>query len=567
MADILSNATSGLLAVQRALTTTGNNVANANTEGYSRQVVNLSARPPEFQGGAFVGTGTQVQSITRRFDQFVEAQLRDATSDNSRLQFVNDFASQITGVLGDTETGISQSTQAFFGAASDVAANPTDITARQAYLNEASALTDRFNQLDGRLADLNSRIGIEANAISREVNTFAEEIANLNDTISRAYRQDPNALPNDLLDRRDQLVRDIAERVNIRVTNDGAGSLNIAVGTGQSLVTGDAATQFQAISGASGLTVKVGDNVITERVTGGRLGGMIETQNELITPLRNELGRAALVMAQEANAIQNAGYDLDGNSGADLFSVSSGSFEPSVSVDSRNEGDGSATGAITDATLLQDTRYEARFNAADNKWVISSQNDPGTVVAEALPSGANWTTSDVPGMNLTFSESPEDGDVLYIDPAAGAAGQIRTTLSDPRDVAAAGDDGSGNSLGTRDNTQIEAMAALANQRLVGQTASAGPGPDGTDKLDGQTIGGALSSAVSNAGSVAATAQLQGESAQSALDSLVARQQSVSGVNLDEEAANLLKYQQQYQALARTISISGNLFQSVLNALG
>lgn len=561
MADILSNSVSGLLAVQRALTTTGHNVSNANTEGYSRQTVNLSARTPQFMGNGYVGTGTQVQSITRSFDQYVENQLRDVTSDNSRLQFVSDIASQVTTVLGDTESGIAQSTQAFFGAASDVAANPTDTTARQAYLNEASALTDRFNQLDGRLADLNSSIGQQANAISREVNTFAEEVANLNDKISRAYAQDPNALPNDLLDRRDQLIRDIAERVNIRVTDDSAGSLNLAVGSGQSLVTGSAATELQAINGAAGLTVKIGDKTITERVTGGELGGMIETQKELVTPLRNELGRAAMVLAQEANAIQEAGYDLDGDAGKPLFTEIS-SFSPSVAVDGRNDGDGSAAGSVVDATLLEAARYEARFDGTN--WIVRSQDDPGTQIA-SVGSGGNTTA--IPGLDITFSGTPQAGDVLYIDPAAGGAGQITTQLSDARDVAAAGDDGTGNSLGSRDNTQIEAMAALANERLVGQTDSAGPGADGTDALDGQTIGGALSSAVSNAGSVARTAQMQGESSQASIDNLVARQQSVSGVNLDEEAANLLKYQQQYQALARSISISGDLFQSVLNAVG
>lgn len=561
MADILSNSVSGLLAVQRALTTTGHNVSNANTEGYSRQTVNLSARTPQFMGNGYVGTGTQVQSITRSFDQYVENQLRDVTSDNSRLQFVSDIASQVTTVLGDTESGIAQSTQAFFGAASDVAANPTDTTARQAYLNEASALTDRFNQLDGRLADLNSSIGQQANAISREVNTFAEEVANLNDKISRAYAQDPNALPNDLLDRRDQLIRDIAERVNIRVTDDSAGSLNLAVGSGQSLVTGSAATELQAINGAAGLTVKIGDKTITERVTGGELGGMIETQKELVTPLRNELGRAAMVLAQEANAIQEAGYDLDGDAGKPLFTEIS-SFSPSVAVDGRNDGDGSAAGSVVDATLLEAARYEARFDGTN--WIVRSQDDPGTQIA-SVGSGGNTTA--IPGLDITFSGTPQAGDVLYIDPAAGGAGQIATQLSDARDVAAAGDDGTGNSLGSRDNTQIEAMAALANERLVGQTDSAGPGADGTDALDGQTIGGALSSAVSNAGSVARTAQMQGESSQASIDNLVARQQSVSGVNLDEEAANLLKYQQQYQALARSISISGDLFQSVLNAVG
>ncbi|WP_410473362.1 flagellar hook-associated protein FlgK [Guyparkeria sp. TX1] len=561
MADILSNSVSGLLAVQRALTTTGHNVSNANTEGYSRQTVNLSARTPQFMGNGYVGTGTQVQSITRSFDQYVENQLRDVTSDNSRLQFVSDIASQVTTVLGDTESGIAQSTQAFFGAASDVAANPTDTTARQAYLNEASALTDRFNQLDGRLADLNSSIGQQANAISREVNTFAEEVANLNDKISRAYAQDPNALPNDLLDRRDQLIRDIAERVNIRVTDDSAGSLNLAVGSGQSLVTGSAATELQAINGAAGLTVKIGDKTITERVTGGELGGMIETQKELVTPLRNELGRAAMVLAQEANAIQEAGYDLDGDAGKPLFTEIS-SFSPSVAVDGRNDGDGSAAGSVVDATLLEAARYEARFDGTN--WIVRSQDDPGTQIASV---GSGGNTMAIPGLDITFSGTPQAGDVLYIDPAAGGAGQIATQLSDARDVAAAGDDGAGNSLGSRDNTQIEAMAALANERLVGQTDSAGPGADGTDALDGQTIGGALSSAVSNAGSVARTAQMQGESSQASIDNLVARQQSVSGVNLDEEAANLLKYQQQYQALARSISISGDLFQSVLNAVG
>ena len=552
MADILSNSVTGLLAVQRALTTTGHNVSNANTEGYSRQTVNLSARTPQFIGNGYVGTGTQVQSITRSFDQYVESQLRDVTSDNSRLQFVSDIASQVTTVLGDTESGIAQSTQAFFGAASDVAANPTDITARQAYLNEASALTDRFNQLDGRLADLDARIGQQANAISREVNTFAEEVASLNDKISRAYAQDPNALPNDLLDRRDQLVRDIAERVNIRVNDDGAGSLNLAVGSGQSLVTGSVATELQAVNGAAGLTVKIGDRTITERVTGGQLGGMIETQNALITPLRNELGRAALVLAQEANAIQGAGYDLDGNAGQPLFTT--GGFSPSVSVDGRNDGNGSASGSIADATLLTDARYEARFDGTN--WSVRRQDDPGTELASVGPAGS---TTAIPGLDITFSGTPQAGDVLYIDPAAGAAGRIETTLGDPRDVAAAGGDGGGNSLGNRDNTQIEAMAGLANRTLVGQTS--------VGAADGQTLGGALSSAVSKAGSVARTAEMQGESAQASLDNLVARQQSVSGVNLDEEAANLLKYQQQYQALARTISISGNLFQSVLNAVG
>jgi len=562
MADILSNSVSGLLAVQRALTTTGQNVSNANTEGYSRQRVEMNAQMPQFRGNGYVGTGTKVDSITRTFDQFVESQLRDATSDSSRLSFVQDFASQVTGVLGDTETGMARSTEAFFNAAGDVAANPTDITSRQAFLNQASALTDRFNRIDEQLAQLDAGIGQQANAVTREVSTFAREVADLNDKISTAYAQDPNALPNDLLDRRDLLVKNIAERINVRVTDDGAGSLNLAVGSGQSLVTANNASELTATNAPSGLEVQIEGRSITSQVTGGDLGGMIEAQSTLIQPLRSELGRSAMVIAQEVNAIQGQGFDLKGNPGEPLFSVgqSNPAIDPmmgSVTASPRNGSSASAKVEITDATLLESGRYVARFDGAD--WNITKEGGSGAVIAPA----------DIPGMEITFNGgTPESGDTLYVDAGLGAAGRISALDRSPSKVAAAGrsEADATVSAGSRDNTNIQRITDLANQAVVGQSSSDFDGAAGPDGLDGQTIGGAISSAVSQAGSVARTAELQGDSARAALDNLEARKQSVSGVNLDEEAAKLLQYQQQYQALARSISISGDLFQSVLSAV-
>ncbi|HER34225.1 MAG: flagellar hook-associated protein FlgK [Halothiobacillaceae bacterium] len=566
MADILSNSVSGLLAVQRALATTGHNVSNANTEGYSRQRVEMSAQMPQFMGNGYIGSGTKVDSITRTFDQFVESQLRDATSDSSRLSFVQDFASQVTGVLGDTETGMTRSTEAFFNAAGDVASNPTDITSRQAFLNQAGALTDRFNRMDEQLAQLNAGLGQQADAITREVNTFAQEVADLNGKISTAFAQNPNALPNDLLDRRDQLIQNIAERINVRVTDDDAGSLNLAVGSGQSLVTANTAAELKAVNAPSGLEIQIDGRSITSRVTGGDLGGMIEAQSTLIQPLRSELGRTAMVIAQEVNAIQRDGFDLNGNPGESLFNVGQGDpdVDPmmgNVTASPRNGSSASAQAEITDATLLESGRYVARFDGS--VWNISKENGSGTSIAFDPASVTPATTAAIPGMDLTFGGgAPAVGDMLYIDAGLGAAGQMSTRDLSPAEVAAAGSvldqNGDRVTAGSRDNTNIQRITELANQAVVGQSASAG--------LDGQTIGGAISSAVSQAGSVARTAELQGESARAALDNLEARKQSVSGVNLDEEAAKLLQYQQQYQALARSISISGDLFQSVLNAV-
>ncbi|MDG4867162.1 flagellar hook-associated protein FlgK [Guyparkeria sp. 1SP6A2] len=562
MADILSNSVSGLLSVQRALATTGHNVSNANTEGYSRQTVSMSARQPEYMGNGYVGTGTKVDSITRSFDQFVESQFRDATSENSRLGFLQNFASQVTGVLGDTETGVSQASQAFFNAAGDVASNPTDITSRQAFLNEASALTDRLNRVDTQLAQLNASVGKQAGSITREINAFAGEVADLNEKISTAYARDPNTLPNDLLDRRDQLVRDIAERINVRVTEDGKGSINLAVGSGQSLVTGNVQTDLSATPVPSGVEIEIAGQSITRQVTGGDLGGIVEAQSTLITPLRNQLGRTAMVVAQEVNAIQTQGFDLEGNAGEPLFSLA---MEGSVIGSPRNDGNGGAKASVTDATLLKDERYIARYDGTD--WVIRSEKDPGTILDQVVGGGS---TTAIPGLDIDFDGTPAGGDVLYIDAGVGAAGRISTRLSDPSDVAAAGsaDDGFGNlvTLGSRDNTNIQRITDLANQGVVGQSTSDYNGSPDADALDGQTIAGSLASAVGQAGSVARTAELQGASSQAALDNLQARKESVSGVNLDEEAAKLLQYQQQYQALARSISISGQLFQSVLNAI-
>lgn len=561
MADILSNSVSGLLSVQRALATTGHNVSNANTEGYSRQTVSMSARQPQFMGNGYVGTGTKVDSITRSFDQFVESQFRDAASENSRLGFLQNFASQVTGVLGDTETGVSQASQAFFNAAGDVASNPTDITSRQAFLNEGSALTDRLNRVDTQLAQLNASVGQQAGSIAREINAFSGEVADLNEKISTAYARDPNTLPNDLLDRRDQLVRDIAERINVRVTDDGKGSINLAVGSGQSLVTGNVQTDLNATPVPSGVEIEIDGQSITRQVTGGDLGGIVEAQSTLITPLRNQLGRTAMVVAQEVNAIQKQGFDLDGNAGEPLFSLV---MEGSVIGSPRNEGNGGATADVTDATLLQDTRYVARYDGSE--WKVYDGRG-GDALAGVSSGGDTGADPDIPGLKIDFDGTPANGDVLYIDAGVGAAGSISTNLSDPRGVAAAGSDATGNNtLGSRDNTNIQRITDLANQGVVGQSTSDYDGSTDPDALDGQTIASSLASAVGQAGSVARTAELQGASSQAALDNLQARKESVSGVNLDEEAARLMQYQQQYQALARSISISGDLFQSVLNAI-
>lgn len=547
MPDLMSNSVSGLLAMQQALATTGHNIANANTPGYSRQSVNLASMQAQFQNGSYIGSGVQVASVTRSYDQFIQTQLNSATSDNSRYSFLQNYTTQISQLLGDTQSGVATQTQAFFNASQAVAANPTDLTARSAFLGSAQALTSQFNTIDGQLQNLDAQIGQQANQIGTQINSYAGQVADLNGKITRALATDPSAPPNDLLDQRDQLVTQISSLIDVKVSTDNAGNVNLNVGTGQSLVLNDKATSISVGNLPSGLNVTLGGADITSRVTGGTLGGMIQAQGQLVTPLRNELGRAALVLADQVNQNQAAGTDLNGNAGANLFTPVSG-FAPQTTAMPTNQGTGSAIGSYTDPTLLTGQTYTARFDGSN--WQVSTVPADGSAPL-SVASGGGLA---LPGMSLSFSGTPQSGDVLNILPTVGAAGKISVVQQDPSGIAAAV---AGQPAGSRDNTQMTALFNLANQSLVGQSAAGAN--------DGVSLSDAVNTAVSQAGAYAGQVKLSAQAASSTLSNLTAEQQSVSGVNLDEEAANLMRYQQQYQALAQSISSANTMFQSLLGA--
>jgi len=465
---MLSNSVSGLLSMQRALSTTSHNVANANTPGYSRQSVEIGARPPQFMGGQYIGSGTQVNGITRSFDQFVENQLRDAGSDKGRDNFVADFTSQISQSLGDTEKGLSQDVQAFFNATGDIAANPTDLTARDALLAQAEQLTNRFNRADRQLDSANSQLVNQAMQTGDEINSIAREIAGLNQKISLAPS---GSSPNDLLDRRDKLVRDLSERIDIRITEDDRGRMDIAVGVGFPLVLGEEAIELVIGNTiADGITASINGREFSSRIEGGRLGGIIQVEQDVVRPMREQLGEIAITLAKEVNDIQSQGYDLNGADGEPIFGFVGG--------------------------LNLDTVDLSNIDSAD---------------------------------------------------AFGAAGQMRVVMTDPAKIAAAAE-----VEGTRDNSNIQALAELADKAQGG--------------LNNRTLSGALNDFVSRAGTIASQARANADISEATFDGLMARRESVSGVNLDEEAANLLAYQQNYLALSRTISVSDQLFQSILNAV-
>lgn len=553
--DILSIGTSGLAAFQRGLSTTGHNIANAGTEGYSRQRVDLNTRAPQFAGNAYIGKGVEVGGVNRVFDQFVENQLRTATSASAQSSVFHDHAKRVDSLLANADSGLAVGLQRFFAAAQDVATDPTSVPARQVMIAEAESLTGRFASLHEQLDGQRTRVNGQVETTVNEINGIAESLAEVNAGIVAATGRGGGAAPNDLLDQRDRLVRELAEHVNVTTVPQDDGALNVFVGNGQSLVIGSNASELVArplgedplqvgvgLAGSGGSVTDIG-----RFLTGGRLGALLEVRGSLLDRAQNDLGLIAQGLAREFNAQHAEGRDLNGEQGGDFFRA------PAVEV--RGSGSGSLPGVtIDDVGELTADDYRLRFNAGageDGRWELRSisgnrlvgESDPGNALVAA---GLNIDTSDL-----------DQGESFLIRPTRNAAAQIGIAIGDPRSIAAAewNEDDAADAatpIPVGDNRNALKLAGLQDARFLS---------GGTTSLEGS-----YNAMIGEVGTRTRQAEVSAQAQSRLLDEARNQRESVSGVNLDEEAANLLRYQQAYQAAAQVIAVSGTLFDTLLGAV-
>lgn len=535
MSDMMGTALSALSTYQRALATTSHNIANANTEGYSRQRVTLSTRVAETSGAGAIGSGVQVTAIQRSYDQFATEQVRSGTSGLAREQTFAALATQVQSVVSDTTTGVSASLSRFFNAIQDVSTDPSSLSARRVLLSEGSALTDRFrdisSQLDGLDQDVNSRLSASVS----EINGYAQRIAELNRAIADASGSMGGAAPNDLLDARDQALLGLNQLVKVSTVTQSDGALNVFIGNGQSLVLSDSAQKLalgRNSYDASQPEITTSDGgVITNFLTGGSVGGLLAFRQDVLDPMRSQVGLMAYAVASEMNAAQAEGRDLSGNAGQPFFSI------PAVSVQTSSLNHGSATVSATITSLPALTGSDYRV-VADGSGGFSLFTEPGGTAVNA---------ADV-GLNISLSGGAIAGDSFLVRPTAQVAGGLTVSLSAPGQIAAAGADGV---FGTGDNSNALRMSAIEDSpRLFGGKVSISDG---------------VKSMISDLATTVRSAGIAQQSQQTLLDQALARQGAVSGVNLDEEAANLMKYQQAYQAAAQIASTANTIFQTMIDA--
>lgn len=625
MPDLLNTSLTGMLAFQRALQVTSHNIANANTPGYSRQVAEFSPRIGTGTGNAYIGGGTQISTIKRIYDTLLGEQLQTSTTGQARFSALNTLAGRIDTLLADPDTGLTTGLQSFFNAAQDLSNDPASIPTRQALLGDATGLANRFQSLNQRLSELESETNQRLSLAVDDINRLTSSIADVNNRIAAA--SGGSSAPNDLLDERDRLVLALSEQVSVSTTIQSDGSMSVFVGSGQPLVIGIEARQLAvrgsefdptrlniAYDGGAGLTP------LDSTLTGGAIGGLLEFRANMLDPAMQTLGQTAVAFAQSFNEQHTAGMDLRGNLGGDFFAID----PPPVLASGDNTGNGTAVVAIADLSGYTGADYVLEFDGAAYSLM---RQDTGTVIPLA-GSGTAIDPFTADGIEIEVGGAPAAGDQLLIRTGQGAAASIRNLISNPLDIAMAAPTRSVASLNNIGDATVSAASvsdvtdpALLTNAVIefidpntysingagafayvdgdpitinGSTVTISGVPVAADRFtieanfgasgdnsngrlltdiqaNGLLDGGVISinenygRLVANVGGtthqIQSNLDAQNVVLQNAKDTML----SNSAVNLDEEAAKLIQYQQSYQAVAQIVSVANTLFDSLLNA--
>lgn len=636
--------TSGMNAAMAGLVTTGQNIANASTPGYSRQEIVQAANLPQGTGAGFLGQGVSVITVKRIYSDVLANQLTVARAQGSQLDAYNTQITQLDNVLGDPTAGLMPALQNFFSGVASVAASPADVTSRQALLSSANSLSATFQRLDQQMAQMRAGVNAGVSAGIGSINGYARQIASLNQTILST--ESATGQPaNDLRDQRDALVTSLNQQIGASVVKESNGSYDVFVGNGQPIVLGDRSISLVAApspqdpqrlevgykSGAS--TVLLPESGIQ----GGSLGGLISFRANSLDTAQNALGRVAITLAQTFNAQSALGQDLNGALGKPLFTVAGPTVQPS----SNNSGTGTVTAVVQNASALTSSDYRLQYAGAsggNENYQLTRVSD-GVTSAISFPTAAGSGSVNVDGVTLSLTSGAAANDNWLIEPTRPGAGSIAVVQTDPAAIAAASpvstsaaltNAGSGtisaasdssvanlplpgpvtltygaaagqltvsgavpaagpfaytpgsnisfngisfaisgtpadgdaftlapNTNGISDNRNALALAALQTANTLGQNAAvAGSQPT-------TSFGGAYTQLVTQVANVAQQTGVMNTAQQNVIAQATQAQQSVSGVNLDEEAANLLRYQHAYQAAGKMIQIANTLFQSVL----
>ncbi|ART54157.1 flagellar hook-associated protein FlgK [Acidovorax carolinensis] len=670
--SLLNVGARALLANQAALQTAGHNIANVSTPGYSRQTVVLQTVQGQFTGGGYIGKGVDVQTIQRNHSELLTRQSTAASAVDAGDTVRMDRLRQLQEVFSGGTSGIGASINDMMNALSDVVSAPTDLTARSVALTRMDETAARMRDASQRLDEIGYTVAEQLKGSMLTVNSLAKNIAGVNEQIARAKGNGQPA--NDLLDQRDQLIRELNQHIQTSQVAADDGSVSVFVAGSQPLVLGSKAAElsigdpadFGAGSGQKvlyfqqpGSATKVELN--ESMLGGGQVAGLLRFQNNDLAEGRNLLGRMVIAISESMNTQNTLGLTLDGKPGQNLFApISLGNVVRS----SFNTTPDTTTMAlaVTNPAALQASSYTISFATADTGSITRQSDGKVFSFDNSTPSPPNTTTMaavfSAQGLSVVPTappNAPVAGDQFMINPLQGAAAKLKALQYSPVDLAAANGINASMDTANAGRLQLVALKAVGDPGSfdppafasppapaggVTLTFAAGPpmtynatgmtksgvsvaqagdyvpgqaitfpqgwsvtlqgAPASGDKVtlgnprapqagdwyqrdagnasalmglrdvpmfDGSTLSDGFASAMAQIGTRTQSAQFAAELSSAIATNLERDRTAVSGVNLDEEAARLIQYQQAYQASAKMIQIAQNIFDTLIQGLG
>ncbi|MGJ8692795.1 MAG: flagellar hook-associated protein FlgK [Thalassotalea sp.] len=651
--DLYQTGMSGLIAAQQQLATTGHNIANVNTEGYSRQRADQSTLGAGTLGGNFLGSGTYVNDITRIYDQFSYKEQLHNTTKLGAAQASEKSLDQLNDIMSFSGQALMTSIEQFYQSVNGITDNPSDLGLRSIALNQANILSSDFKSLSQNFDQLEKAANGEITQIANQITEISRELAVINDQILNNYNGGNSGKPNDLLDTRDQLITRLAEYTNVNTVTDQNGVMTVMIGNGSTLVAGKTALSVRINAGdPDPLETKislVGANssaVLNPDSLGGALSAKFAFRDDNLKQARSEVNRLAMAISEKLNGIQAQGLDLNQQQGANIFTdINSAALQASrVLTPSDNAGNLTAQVAITDINLIPTDEFEVEYDGTN--YVMTNL---ATRETETLTLVAANTYSSSKGFDfITTGGAAVAEDKFIIRPSENSAALIETTLTAGAGIAASSavhitpsannvstgkmavsqvydpvnaradmnmrvdllespvgtflytvTDSSGTTSAPQSYTppsqfiDLPLSPATATFQIELKGTPSGIAPNApetftfTDAFGTGNSSNALALALSQeqnilnggsetftqnlgiitstVGSKAKSAELISDTAQALYTQAFNRNQATSGVNLDEEAANLIKFQQAYQASSQIISVANTIFDTLLAA--
>ncbi|MEW6994594.1 flagellar hook-associated protein FlgK [Colwelliaceae bacterium MEBiC 14330] len=662
---------SGLLAAQQHLATTGHNISNVNTEGYTRQRAEQNAAVGQVSGPNFIGSGTYIQDITRVYNQFSYKEQLNNQSNLGGADALNGRLTQLDQVMSTSGNALASSIEQLYQGLNGVADNPDDTGLRSIVINQAKTLSNDFNTLNDNIEQMAKSVNGEIEQVTRNISEISLEIAKINDTILQSQGLNQGGQANDLLDKRDQLVSQLSEYTRVNTIVDDNGVMSVMIGQGNTLVAGITPLTLEVAAGdpdpvQSSLRL-VGPNssvALNGAKLGGALGAGFEFRDQHLAQTQHEIDRLAMAISSTLNNSQASGLDLNGQQGINMFTdINSLALQAGrVASPSTNAGNLQAQIFITDTALVPTDQFEVRLSAGE--LVMTNLTD-GSITNLGPANGAGTVHSTPFGFDFvesTGAASPDDS--FIITPGKNSAALIDVTLNNTNAIAASSavgvsastnnvSDGAVVITAVNDPQAARTFSSITNAGIMVDVYESPPpsapgaafeyrvynaatpppaipmatgtyatgssavidlppspaAPAFQIEISGQLIGAGtdaretftiadafgagngsnalamaktqeqtlingnnetfsqnLATATAKVGSSASNAELVADTAQALYNQAYNRNQATSGVNLDEEAANLLKFQQAYQASSQIISTANTIFDTILSAV-